>query len=284
MGNLHSYATEEDLCKLFGLRLTQYLKQNCLFNMFLINKTGKSNGFAFIFTPGKVHHDLLKLDRIEWLGRPNFVVNNFRENQYSFKRPRIIPDISLHVTAVSEYEVDATYEERNYSRQPQRKKVFIIRDSHLTRIKKDSLRKKFEGHKLYFKCFSGANTKQLDHYVIPVLVNEKPQTIFIHIGSNDITKFNYHDAEVNDLANIILQIGMKCRFYGVESIAISSINGAKELFYEKNYTRIGVNTNDDVLLNKPLKFPTLTIIITCVFQEGEKLYPQIYLDECLYKL
>ena len=65
---------------------------------------------------------------------------------------------------------------------------------------------------------------------------------------------------------------------------IETINGGKELFYEKNYARIGVNTDDDVPLNKPLKFPTLTIIIRCVFQEGEKLYPQIYLDECLYKL
>ena len=36
-------------------------------------------------------------------------------------------------------------------------------------------------------------------------------------------------------------------------------------------------------LNKPQKFPTLTKIIRYVFQEGEKLYPQIYLDECLYK-
>ena len=53
---------------------------------------------------------------------------------------------------------------------------------------------------------------------------------------------------------------------------------------KKNSARIGVNTNDDVLLNKPLKFPTLTIIIRCVFQEDEKLYSQIYLHECLYKL
>ena len=53
---------------------------------------------------------------------------------------------------------------------------------------------------------------------------------------------------------------------------------------KKNYARIGVNTDDDVPSNKPLKFPTLTIIIRCVFQEGEKLYPQIYLDEWLYKL
>ena len=62
------------------------------------------------------------------------------------------------------------------------------------------------------------------------------------------------------------------------------INGRKELIYEKDYTEIRVNTDDDVPLNKQLKFPTLTIIIRCVFQEGEKLYPQIYLDECLYQL
>ena len=33
-----------------------------------------------------------------------------------------------------------------------------------------------------------------------------------------------------------------------------------------------------------MKFPTLTIIIRCVFQEeGKRLHPQIYLDECLYE-
>ena len=66
---------------------------------------------------------------------------------------------------------------------------------------------------------------------------------------------------------------------------IARVNGGKELLCEKNYARVGVNTDDnDVTLNKPLKFPTLTIIIRCVFQEGEKLYPQIYLDEYLHKL
>ena len=65
---------------------------------------------------------------------------------------------------------------------------------------------------------------------------------------------------------------------------LETINVGKELFYKKNYARIAVNTDDDVPLNKPLKFPTLTIIIRSVFQEGEKLYSQMYLDECLYKL
>ena len=46
---------------------------------------------------------------------------------------------------------------------------------------------------------------------------------------------------------------------------IETINGGKELIYEKNYARIEVNTDDDVPLNKPLKFPTLAIIIRCIF-------------------
>ena len=63
------------------------------------------------------------------------------------------------------------------------------------------------------------------------------------------------------------------------------INGKKEKpFYEKNYARIRVDTDDDIPLNVSLKFPTLTIIIRCVIQEGTKLYPQIYLNERLYEL
>ena len=48
---------------------------------------------------------------------------------------------------------------------------------------------------------------------------------------------------------------------------------------KKNYARTGINTDEGLLLNKPLKVTILSIIIRCVFQEEEKLYPQIYLDE-----
>ena len=65
---------------------------------------------------------------------------------------------------------------------------------------------------------------------------------------------------------------------------IKTLNRGKELFYEKNYTKIGINIDDDIPLNKQLKFPTLTIIIRCVLQKNKKLYPQIYSDECLYEL
>ena len=65
---------------------------------------------------------------------------------------------------------------------------------------------------------------------------------------------------------------------------IEMLNSGKELYYGKNYARIGVNTDDHLPLKKPLKFSTLTIIIRCFLQKGKKLYPQIYLSKCLYEL
>ena len=72
-------------------------------------------------------------------------------------------------------------------------------------------------------------------------------------------------------------------FSGIIS-EIRMLNEVKELFYEKSYARIGINTDDDFPLNKPLKFPTLTIVIRCVLQKGKKLYLQIYLDKYLYEI
>ena len=48
---------------------------------------------------------------------------------------------------------------------------------------------------------------------------------------------------------------------------------------------INFNSDDDDLpLNKPLKFINLTIIVRSVFEEDDNYYPQFFLDECLYEL
>ena len=65
-------------------------------------------------------------------------------------------------------------------------------------------------------------------------------------------------------------------FSGIKK-EIETINGGKELFYEKNYAKIGVNTDDDIPLNKQLKFPTLTIISRCIFQNGKNAHKFIYI-------
>ena len=57
---------------------------------------------------------------------------------------------------------------------------------------------------------------------------------------------------------------------------IKTINGGKENHYEKDYMKIKFNSNDDLSLNKQLKFHNMIITITSVFQEDDKLYPQVF--------
>ena len=45
-----------------------------------------------------------------------------------------------------------------------------------------------------------------------------------------------------------------------------------------------INSDDDLPLNKPLKFHIMTIIIKSVFEEDGKLYPQEFLDDALYEV
>ena len=56
------------------------------------------------------------------------------------------------------------------------------------------------------------------------------------------------------------------------------------LEYTKDYTKIKFNSDDNLPLNKPLKFYQMTITIRCVISEDNKLYPQVFLDEALYSL
>ena len=52
----------------------------------------------------------------------------------------------------------------------------------------------------------------------------------------------------------------------------------------KDYKKIKSNLDENLPLNKPLKFRNLTIIVRSVFKEDRKYYPQIFLNECLYEL
>ena len=56
------------------------------------------------------------------------------------------------------------------------------------------------------------------------------------------------------------------------------------LEYTKDYMKIKFNSDDNLPLNKPLKFYQMTITIRCVISEDNKLYPQVFLDGALYSL
>ena len=54
--------------------------------------------------------------------------------------------------------------------------------------------------------------------------------------------------------------------------------------YGNDFMKTKFNLDDNLPLNKTLKLHNLTIIVRSVFQEDNKYYPQVFLDECLYKL
>ena len=56
------------------------------------------------------------------------------------------------------------------------------------------------------------------------------------------------------------------------------------LEYSKDYMKIKFSSDNDLPLNKSLKFHLTTITTRCVFSEDNKLYPQLFLDEALYSL
>ena len=63
----------------------------------------------------------------------------------------------------------------------------------------------------------------------------------------------------------------------------NKINDTKEKDYEKDYMKTKFNSDDDLPLNKQLKFHNMTITIRSVFEEDGKLYPQVFLDDALYE-
>ena len=64
---------------------------------------------------------------------------------------------------------------------------------------------------------------------------------------------------------------------------IKKISG-DECDYEKDYMKIKFNSDDDLPLNKQLKFHNMAITIRSVFEEDGKRYPQVFLDDTLYEL
>ena len=98
------------------------------------------------------------------------------------------------------------------------KKILIIEYSHIQRVQRDKLQNSFDNAKSFVRYFSGAKMEDLHHYIIPALLKEKPDTVAIHIGSNNITHRIFEDFNADKLADEITDIGKMRRQYGVKDL------------------------------------------------------------------
>ena len=100
-----------------------------------------------------------------------------------------------------------------------------------------------------------------------------------YIEEKDINKYLVFDSTDE---NKELLKNYNNTFNGIRN-KINEIND-NECDYEKDYLKIKFNSDDDLPLNKSLKFRMITITVRHVFEEDGKFYPQVYLDDTLYEL
>ena len=100
---------------------------------------------------------------------------------------------------------------------------------------------------LTIKKFSNCNSD----YDYENIRSVNPLYLIIHSAKGYFKEQNSEKQLILDLIEKYEEV-----FSGTKS-EIETINSGEKMYYEKNYARIGVNTDDDIPLNKQLKFPPL---------------------------
>ena len=80
-----------------------------------------------------------------------------------------------------------------------------------------------------------------------------------------------------------LQISTKSDFFSAIKQGIEKITDEKVNF-NSDFNRITFVSDDSLSSEKLIYFPTLTIVIRCVFKQNNVHYPQVYLDDALYQI
>ena len=66
--------------------------------------------------------------------------------------------------------------------------------------------------------------------------------------------------------------------YLIRSITKNSID------LDEKYMKIKFNLDDELPLNKKIEIPSMTIVVRAISVKNNKYYPQVFLDECPYKI
>ena len=103
-----------------------------------------------------------------------------------------------------------------------KKKVGLIGDSNFNGINVPEINYFMRNVEVNKYSYSGATSLHLKHYC-DILLEDQPQAVLIHVGTNDVWGRNRRDVPNEQIAKDIIDIGLKCKSKGVDDIYISSI-------------------------------------------------------------
>ena len=100
------------------------------------------------------------------------------------------------------------------------RKIFILADSMLQRIRKYEFNRYVQNGSAKFKCYAGDTPIYMHHNVIPHLMTECPDTLVIHGGTNSLRD---ETRSAQQIANEVLSIGATAVELGVNNVIVSGI-------------------------------------------------------------
>ena len=164
MTNLHQSVTVDDLYKLFGLRSTNYLRNNCHIEIILFNNVYQSFASAIVTAPARVCEEILKLNGIDFhdnLLATEMLKSPLEQLNHYFQPPLQPPPIQSVI--------------HNYgnSVNANQKDAALSADSIPKGMTMKDLISRVKGGKIHLKLFPGAKASQLNHYSKPTLEEYK---------------------------------------------------------------------------------------------------------------
>ena len=130
------------------------------------------------------------------------------------------------------------------------KKICVIGDSHLNRIKDNIFQKPVNGGITYFHVFRRATSKKLNHYILPTLYEDHPEIVLRHIGSNDINNQAKDRINTGKLTGDIINIGKSCIDLCVKEVIISSILPKKNIALTRLIRLVNDSLREQYVLNR----------------------------------
>ena len=148
--------------------------------------------------------------------RPNVVVNPYPERIQVNQGRRTVPGQSSYSEVVKKG-----------------RRVVVFGDSIPSRIRHQEFNDNLHQGHCQFKKFPGATVRDMKHYIEPTVERNTPDTVIIHCGTNDLQPRTGTELSEDEIAQIIIQIGERCKNAGVNCVMISSITSRRPLKCQK---------------------------------------------------
>ena len=116
--------------------------------------------------------------------------------------------------------------------------------------------------------FRGATINRLDHFITPVLEDDRLDIMIIRVGSNDITHNSINNTDAKRISKRIVNITKKYLLYGVKEVIISSIFIKSQFKLTRITRQVNDHLRDECRSDKCNFISNDNITNECLWKDG----------------